>query len=104
MFDSLKKHCTVSRWQRYNVYLKVNICICEHLSNSTAPMLGFLFMVPERSFVDDSLLGALFFSFTLSFRGEHRLPNGSTACLLGAFVLKDVLTSINKKTKTIPSG
>lgn len=89
MFDSLKKHRTVSRWQRYNVpvYLKVNICICESLYNSSCPILGFLFIAHERSFVDDSLLGGLFFSFTLSFRGECRLPNGSTACLLGAFVL-----------------
>lgn len=29
MFDSLKKHRALSRWQRYNVYLKVNICIYE---------------------------------------------------------------------------
>lgn len=47
MFDSLKKHCTVSRWQRYNVYLKVNICVCVHLYNSSTPILEFLFMVPE---------------------------------------------------------
>lgn len=62
MWKSLKKNITVSQLQRYNVlYLKVNICISEILYNSSYPISGFLFMAPERSFSDESLLGALFF-------------------------------------------
>lgn len=87
----------MSRRQRYNVYLKGNICFSEVLYNSSRPILGFLFVAPERSFGDESLLCALFFSFLLAFRRECRLLNGSTACLLGAFVLKGVLSPQTKK-------
>lgn len=80
----------------------MNICISEILYNSSCPILGFLFMEPERSFGDESLLCALLFSFLLAFRRECRLLNGSTACLLGAFVLKGVLSSQTKKNLFFP--
>lgn len=83
-------------------------------------VLGFLFMVPERSICGDSLLECfvleffvvvvcffcLFFCFILCSRREYRTPNGSTACLPSAFVLKGFLTSQPKNTQALllPQG
>lgn len=87
---------------RYIVHPKVNICISETIITLVYSqlVLGFLFMVPERSIWCDSLLECFVLLYARS-RREYGTPNGSTAFLLSAFVLEGFLASQPQNTQAL---